>query len=51
MNMRLLAIDGARRARSAHLGRSCDEFSMIMCPPARDDGDGALTTASAAGWQ
>ncbi len=51
MNMHLLAIDGAQRARSVHLGRRCDEFGMIMGQQARDDGDGALTMASAAGGQ
>jgi hypothetical protein len=51
MNRHLMAIDGAQRRRSAHLGRSCDEFGMIMCQQVLDDGDGALTTAVAAGWQ
>jgi len=50
MNRHLLAIDGAQWARSAHLGRGCDEFGMMLCQHALDDGDDALTTASAAGW-
>jgi hypothetical protein len=31
--------------------RECDVSGMIMCQQALDGGDGALTTASAAGWQ
>jgi hypothetical protein len=51
MNMHVLAIDGAQRARSALWGVGVTSSAWIMCQQALDDGDGALTTASAAGWQ
>jgi hypothetical protein len=51
MNVHLLTIGGAQRARRAHVERGGDDFSRIICQQAVSGDEESLTTGSLAGWQ